>query len=262
MKNIILGFIIGIAAITPGLSGGVIAASLGIYERIITSVSDLRKNFKYNFNYLFPFAIGGISGVVLFGKVMENLIRYSYYEVMFIFTGLVAGTIPYLIKEANSKGFKLLYILPFGLSLMFCFFSGNIFSNVVSGVCYMWLKLILIGIILSLGTVIPGLSSSFILMKAELYNLYISSVSAMNFFNVFFIALGFLLTTLVIIRIVKIMFEKFHGISYYAVLGFLIGSIIMVFPGIREIRKAAVDFSLMYLSAVVSFIVMSFKSRA
>ncbi len=259
MKNIILGFVIGIAAITPGLSGGVIAASLGIYERIITAVCDLRKNFRYNFSYLLPFGIGGIAGAILFGRVTENLIRYSYYEVMFIFTGLVLGTIPDLIKEANFGGFKLFYLVPCAASFLMCIFSGNVFSKAVNGIDSVCIQLVLTGFVLSIGTIIPGLSSSFILMKAGLYNLYIGSVSELNILNLFFILLGFILTTLIMIRIIKVMFEKFHGVSYYSVLGFLIGSIIMVFPGVREIRKAAVDFSLMYLSGLMSFLVMSFK---
>ena len=176
MKDVILGFVIGIAAITPGLSGGVIAASLGIYERIINAVCELRNNFRYNFSYLLPFGIGGIAGVILFGRVTENLIRYSYYEVMFIFTGLVLGTIPDLIKKANANGFMLLYLVPCAASFMFSMFSGNFFAKAVNGIDSVYLKLVLTGIVLSLGTIIPGLSSSFILMKAGLYNLYISDL--------------------------------------------------------------------------------------
>lgn len=261
MKNFFLGLVIGIAAIAPGLSGGVIAASFGIYERIISAVSDLRRDFKYNFSYLLPIGTGAIIGAVIFGRITENLIRYSYYEVMFIFTGLVTGTIPYIVKEANRGGFKLAYIPFLFLSFAFCFFSGGLFSRIAENIKYDILKFLVIGVVLSVGTVIPGLSSSFILMKAGLYNLYISSVSEMNIFNLIIIAAGFLSTSLIIIKLVKFMFDKFHSVSYYSVLGFLIGSIIMVFPGVREIRKSAVDFSLMYLSCVLSFLLMSFKSR-
>ncbi len=258
IKKLIFGLIIGIAAITPGLSGGVIAASFGIYEKIIDALCGLGKNFKKNFAFVLPYALGGGIGVLFFSNIMERLISYSYYEITYIFIGLVLGTIPSFLKEANNKGFKILYVFFAVLSFSISFVLGDYIKSIVSFSNFF--KYILIGMIVSLGTLIPGLSSSFILMKAGLYNLYISAISDFKLVPLIYISFGFAAASILIIGIIKYMFNKHHGLSYYTVFGLLVGSVVMVFPGIRPAREAVVDFSLMYLSFVFSFLIMSFKA--
>ena len=73
IKKILIGFVVGIACITPGLSAGVIAAAAGLYEPAIHAIVSIRKEFKKSVIYLMPLGIGAVIGILLFSKVMKEL---------------------------------------------------------------------------------------------------------------------------------------------------------------------------------------------
>ena len=106
MKNIILvikGFFMGIANVIPGVSGGTIAIILGIYEKFISTISNLFKNLKENVKFLIPIFIGMGLAILTTSKV----ISYSYDEfplpTLLFFVGLVFGGIPMLLKKVQDK---------------------------------------------------------------------------------------------------------------------------------------------------------------
>ena len=72
------GIILGAGAILPGISSGVLCVILGIYEKLITSVLGLIKDFKTNFKFLLPFFIGGLIGILIFGKFL-NFVRFFVF---------------------------------------------------------------------------------------------------------------------------------------------------------------------------------------
>ena len=81
MKSLILfikGFIMGIANIIPGVSGGTLAIILGIYEEFIGTLSHLFKNFKKNLKFIIPVALGMVASIAS----MSNLIDYSFNSLL------------------------------------------------------------------------------------------------------------------------------------------------------------------------------------
>jgi len=262
IKKVILGFVIGIAAITPGVSGGVIAASFGIYDRIIDSVTYFYRDFKKNMSYLLPFGLGGIAGVLFFSNILKSFMVYSHFEVMYIFTGLILGTVPHFIRSANKNGFKVFYPFLSAVVFILSIYIGKSTSYTGLILETKFLRLLLVGAVLSIGTVVPGLSSSLILMQLGLYNEYIDIISRADILSSAHIFIGFAFVTLIIIKIVSWCFKTMHGASSYVVLGLLISSVFLMFPGFRDARRAAVDISLCYLSFVFSFLMMSFKPQA
>ena len=84
MKNFIKGFFVGIANITPGISGSALLVSLNLYEKCINSISNIFKDFKSNFKFLFPIAIGVLFGTFLF----SNVIFYFYNKGLYSFYGI------------------------------------------------------------------------------------------------------------------------------------------------------------------------------
>ncbi|MBR6033949.1 MAG: DUF368 domain-containing protein [Clostridia bacterium] len=99
--NILYGILIGIGAIIPGISSGVLCVILGIYEHLIDSIIDFFSDVKGNFMFLFPIGLGISIGVFLFGNVLRLL--YSNYNVIvsFFFFGLILGSIHKIIKESR-----------------------------------------------------------------------------------------------------------------------------------------------------------------
>ena len=109
-RRFLAGLIVGIGWILPGVSGGVIAVSLGIYSKMIDAVGSFLQAKKKNFLYLLPIGIGGCIGLFLVSNVLQWLMAEWYNDVVYFFIGLVIGGIPTLLREANSP--KALKTIP------------------------------------------------------------------------------------------------------------------------------------------------------
>ena len=103
IARIIKGMIIALGFILPGVSGGVLAAILGIYERIICFLAHIRENFVENILFFIPVGIGGILGIALFSFPVEFLLKHYQVPVLWGFAGAIVGTIPSLVKESTKK---------------------------------------------------------------------------------------------------------------------------------------------------------------
>ena len=170
MKEFFKGVIIGIANIIPGVSGGTMAVSMGIYDKMIYAVNNIRKQFKKSIQFLLPYIIGAVIGIAALSVVIEMLFDRRPLETSLGFIGLIIGGIPILIKKVKDKGFRILYAISFlfffafiiGLQLL----QGNEGTAVVlNSSPKMIIILFLVGIIASATMVIPGVSGSMILIS-------------------------------------------------------------------------------------------------
>ena len=167
-KNFLIGILLGAGAILPGISSGVLCVIFGIYDKLINSIFGLLKNFKENFIYILPIALGGIIGIFSVGNILKTLFNTFPIQTNFLFIGLILGSIPMLIKKINSNhSFKLSYllfsVLTFAIGYILVIIENNInIFNVSNQVSYNFL--ILSGILMSIGIVIPGISNTLILM--------------------------------------------------------------------------------------------------
>ena len=93
------GIAIGAGAILPGISSGVLCVIFGIYEKLIDSVLNIFKDFKTNFKFLLPIGLGGVTGILLFGKILKYLFYTYPMQTKFAFIGLIIGCIPILFKK-------------------------------------------------------------------------------------------------------------------------------------------------------------------
>lgn len=98
------GMFIGSGFILPGVSGGALAAIFGIYERIISFLAHITKNFKENVLYFIPVGLGGITGVFLLSFAVSFLLGAYETIILWFFVGCIIGTVPALWKEAGKKG--------------------------------------------------------------------------------------------------------------------------------------------------------------
>ncbi|MBR3299801.1 MAG: DUF368 domain-containing protein [Clostridia bacterium] len=110
--KLLAGFVIGAGAIIPGLSGGILAVSMGLYQPTIEAVTGFFKAPKKNFKFLFPLGVGGVIGLVLFMFLIKHTFEKYQTEVISLFLGLVIGSIPSFFSEANDgKPFKKINII-------------------------------------------------------------------------------------------------------------------------------------------------------
>lgn len=262
-NKLIQGMIIGVAGIVPGLSGGAIAAATGLYEPAIHAVVNLKKDFFTNAKYLLPLAVGGAAGFLLFSRLLDKVMATEGQLVIYIFLGFVIGSLPSLIKEANSKGFDKKYIVPLVLAFLAIIGIGLIpvvNAEVSPGNSAKTLHLFLSGSILAVGTIIPGIVASFILMHLGWYGGMISAIANLEIANILLIGAGFAVTALLILKLADYIFRKFRGYAYYGVIGFLLASMVIVFPGFRTGWKLVLDIVCLLASVAVSYALMNLKS--
>ena len=256
LKLLVIGLIIGIASITPGLSGGVLAISFGIYNDAINAVMSIRRSFKKSFFYLLPLVLGAVIGILLFGVIMSPLLENFETSVIYLFMGMILGSIPSFLKQSNKNGFRILYIAP----LLISFSIGMILSSAVEpsiNTSSLTIStLIISGGVLSVGMIIPGISSSFILLQMGVYQKLINSFLGFNIYTIFWVTVGFVITSLLIIKLVNIAFNKFHGFAHFAAFGFLLASVVSVFPGFENGFIQIINCILFAIGAITVFMFM------
>ena len=103
IKNIIKGAIIGIANIIPGVSGGTMAVSMGIYDQLIHCITHLFSELKKNLKFLIPIFIGAGIGVVGLSFVIEYLFDVAPFETNLLFIGLIIGGLPAMWKRVKGN---------------------------------------------------------------------------------------------------------------------------------------------------------------
>lgn len=249
-SGFIKGLLIGMGAVAPGVSGGALAVIFGIYERITDAIAGIFKNFKENAVFFLPIALGGGVGVLAFSKVMKYLFQYYDVQVKYLFIGLMIGTLPSVFKQANRRGFRSIYILPciaaFGMTIFSIIIENGgigIIPEASPGV--LWLTIY--GAIIGIGTIVPGISASFVLMYIGAYQVVLDGIADLNFSVLIPVGIGFAVSIVLFAKLISLLFKRFYGYTYYTVLGFVLGSIIAIFPGIA--------FDLEYLTSIVLFII-------
>ena len=232
--NIIKGIFIGAGAIVPGVSSGVLCVIFGIYEKLLDAILNFFKDIKQNIKFLFPIALGVGIGVLLFSNILNYLLYEFPIQTKSIFIGLILGTIPSLIKEVNEKEtFKiqnvvyLLIALAIGILTVVLEKQIQIVTN-IENINIMYL--VMCGAIMSLGIVVPGVSSTIILMLLGVYSIYLQSVANLYLPVLIPLGIGLILGSIIVMKLTKKLLEKYYAQTFYSIIGFTIGSIFVLLP--------------------------------
>ena len=105
MRIFLKGILVGLGAIAPGLSGSVLLVIFGLYQKTITSISTIFKDFKNSLKFLIPLAAGIGLGIVLFSKLVDWLLVTYEMQTRFAFFGFILGSIPLFWREVRKEGF-------------------------------------------------------------------------------------------------------------------------------------------------------------
>ena len=229
---IIKGFIIGIGKILPGVSGAMLAISLGIYEKCIYILSNLREELLKNIKFIMFLSIGFLLAIILGSRLVSFFINNYYIYTMYMFIGLIIGTIPDILKETKFSKKNLLFLV-IGFILLFSINFINISIKIES--------YFLLGIIESISILIPGVSGTAIMMLLGNYNLMLELL--MNPFQISFIPflLGLIIGILLISRFINHFIHRYKDQSYYLITGFLISSLLSLYISIMHTRISIID---------------------
>lgn len=256
LSGFLKGVAMGAGAIAPGVSGGALAVIFGLYDKITDFIAHLNRNFKRNLLFFIPIGIGAVAGVLIFSRIIEFLFQNFETEVRYAFVGLMLGTLPSVVREANKKGYKQKYLIPFIISLVLTLTVTYLENNAVILINEVGtgpVHLIIYGLIIGFGTIIPGISASIILMYMGAYEVVIGAISDLRIIFIFYIGIGFILSILLFAKLISMLFEKVYGMTYYTILGLVLGSIISIFPGFELSSYYFMNLSILLLCCIISY---------
>lgn len=240
LKIMAMGAVIGLGVIIPGVSGGTLAVMLGIYEEFITSISDLRKEFKKSIKFLLPLLLGMILAFGAMYFPLKLALEHIPFELCMIFVALMLCSVPKIGEEAYNSGFHkwdiLFSIVAFGVCFGLCFIPiGKELELNLHMPWYMYPSLFLVGILSSVALVVPGISGSMLLLIIGLYKPLLNTISNLfktpldAFVILVIFAVGLVIGFFTIAKLMKHLLSKFEHQTKWAIFGFVIASIIALF---------------------------------
>lgn len=242
-RNLLNGVIIGSSMLLPGVSGGSMAIILGVYDKLILAVSDLRKDFKKNFVFLLTYAAGGAIGIALFAKALLYLTDTYVNPMLFLFLGAIIGSLPLLIKKANiQKGsFSFIYIAYIAIGCLLVLTVDMLpeglftFDNSLQIIDYFILSFL--GIALSVALVLPGISFSYMLLILGVYKPALSAIETMNIPFLLALGAGILAGVLLTTKLLGYVLKKYPTETFLIIIGFVLSTLKDVFPGIPSMSE-------------------------
>lgn len=228
--HLIEGAIVGVGAILPGVSGGVLCVSFGMYEPMMELLTEPRKALKKNYDIFIPFVLGGAIGFILLAGVMEAFFNFAPDVAIMLFFGLVCGTLPELFKKSELAG-KSTSWLPFVVSLAA---SYVLFHAIGAGEAIVvpanFFSFVFCGVMWGVSLIVPGMSSSTVLIYLGLYVPLAEGIGNFDFSILIPFGIGILITVLLFAKLVNMLFKKYYAIISRIILGFVISSSLKTIP--------------------------------
>lgn len=230
ISKIIKGIVIALGFILPGISGGVLAAILGIYERMIRFLAHPFKQFKEDVIYFLPVAIGMLLGIALFSYPIEYLLENYQVYVLWSFAGAIIGTIPSLLKESTRSSER--DAIDF-IWLWSTFIISGIalygLNFVVGSLSATFLNFTLAGCLLALGILVPGLSPSNLLLILGLYAPMLAGFKSFDLFGTFLpIGIGLVITLIAFSKLMDYALRIYQSRVYHFIIGIVLSSTLLI----------------------------------
>ena len=265
IKDILKGVVIGVANAIPGVSGGTMMVSMGVYDDIIYCITHLFKQLKKSIMILLPYFIGMVVGIIGLAFSIKSLFANFPFQTSMVFIGLILGGVPMILERVRYSGLAdsennggerkknnigILHFVIFALFLLAIvamqYFGGDggdvtLTVDIISAI-----KIFFIGILASATMVIPGVSGSMMLMILGYYNPIINSIT--DFITALSngeidkliticgslvpFGLGVVIGIFAIAKLIEVLLKKFESYTYCAILGLVAASPIVILMGI------------------------------
>lgn len=230
ISKMIKGIVIALGFILPGISGGVLAAILGIYERMIRFLAHPFKNLKEDILYFLPIAIGMLLGIGLFSYPIEYLLEDYQVYVLWSFAGAIIGTVPSLVKEATQDSERdKVDLIWFWVTFIISGIGLYALNFVVGSLNASFTSFILAGALLALGILVPGLSPSNLLLILGLYTPMLTGFKTFDLFGTFLpIGIGAAATLIIFSKLMDYALRVYHSRVYHFIIAIVLSSTLLI----------------------------------
>lgn len=241
-RNIYRGLAMGASDVVPGVSGGTIAVLLGIYDQLIASLNGLfSREWKRHLSFLIPLGLGVSISIFTLAKLMDWLLLHYPGPTYYLFLGLIVGVLPYLFREIDAKtNFRKRHYVILLVSLLLIGsldFLQEVETIITDRSWQIYLLFFLSGFLGSAAMILPGISGSFILLVIGVYHTVLHAISNFHFDIIIITGLGIASGLIVMSKIIHYFLSRFQVGTFAVIIGMVIGSLFVIFPGAPEGMK-------------------------
>lgn len=231
---------VGIAKIIPGLSGTILMISFNLYDRAIDAITSFFNNTKRNFVFLLNLSIGVLIGVVLFSNLIKYCLDNYFVYTMSLFIGLIFGGIVTIKKEISNKGINFFYIIV-SFVVMTLLSNSNVANVYVLKNNFVDIIIFFLsGLLEAVGTIVPGVSSTALLMLVGVYPIYINILSNLLNFNymldsIYFLLpflFGLILGIIIVSLLISYLLRYHKEVTFSIILGLSLSTILVLVRGL------------------------------
>ena len=246
IKDFLVGTLVGIVSMMPGASGGIIAVIFGVYERIIADLADIRGKLLKDLRFMIPLGLGVVFGLLVCAVGIDALMQRWEIPMMFLFVALIAFQIPDIRKLSDEGTTEKptnwnLALCAMGAIVMVLLVVPTLMGGTSSSISLMELDVVdivllfVIGVIIALSKIVPGMSGAAILLAIGLYTPLMNLVGGLDMSVIMEravaivpLAVGFVVGAIGLAKIVDYFMRHNRRSTYYCILGMTIGSIVTV----------------------------------
>lgn len=262
--RVVQGAFIGLGAVLPGISGGVLSVIFGIYKPIMELLSNPFKNFKTHVPPLIPVFIGGAIGFLGIANLLAFFLNKYPDPSVCLFIGLISGMLPSLFREAREEGVAkgsyvslvvcmiVIFALLGGLNMASVEIEANFISYLFCGFC------------LALSVIAPGMSFSTLLMPLGLYTPFVDGIGHLDFQVLIPGGIGALVTVICLAKAVNALFDHFYSLAFHGIIGIVIAATVMIIPFssfTASVTGCIVNIICLVVGVIAALLLDKFNSR-
>lgn len=262
--RVVQGAFIGLGAVLPGISGGVLSVIFGIYKPIMELLSNPFKNFKTHVPPLIPVFIGGAVGFLGIANLLAFFLNKYPDPSVCLFIGLISGMLPSLFREAREEGVAkgsyvslvvcmiVIFVLLGGLNMASVEIEANFISYLFCGFC------------LALSVIAPGMSFSTLLMPLGLYTPFVDGIGHLDFQVLIPGGIGALVTVICLAKAVNALFDHFYSLAFHGIIGIVIAATVMIIPFssfTASVTGCIVNIICLVVGVIAALLLDKFNSR-
>ncbi|MFI1770418.1 DUF368 domain-containing protein [Thalassobellus citreus] len=235
----IKGVAMGAADAVPGVSGGTIAFISGIYEELISTISNVKPSlFKtlfsegikpfwkaLNGNFILSLLSGIIISYISFMRLAKYLLENHPVLIWSFFFGLIIASIYFVGKQITKWNITVIIALIIGAISAHYITSLPALANNESS-----LHLFIAGAIAICAMILPGISGSFILIILGAYKTLSNAFHDFDIKKIIIFATGAAVGLLSFSHLLKWLFKNYHNVTLAILTGFIFGSLNKVWP--------------------------------
>ncbi|MEX0649933.1 MAG: DUF368 domain-containing protein [Candidatus Andersenbacteria bacterium] len=248
-KTYFKGIIMGAADVVPGVSGGTMALILGIYEKLLGAIADVRLRHPIktiNWSFFIPLGLGIGTSILLLSRIVHIALEQYSGPTFAFFFGLIAVSGYILFRKLKRKGAGEAIALLIGAICAYLFVGLNPIEGIHT------LPVIFFsGMVAIMAMILPGISGSFLLLFLGQYEYVLTAIKNWEFATLIVFSLGCAVGLFSFAHFLKRLLATYESLTLAFLIGVIIGSLRLA---VHEITAADTSLVLVVIFAVLGFL--------